>query len=179
LVYELYELTDGGDQLSRAGSDRSKVVLANTLSALFGAIVGGIITWHVSRRLAFLERGHTSIERACGELQHYRVVYAQYYVEYLSEYAREAGRDWTRLAGKQPDMNRLELEHRVDASRGRLRVHQAILKRVLPREAVVTADKMISLILQESSCAHQVDCMVIDERCDSAMDVLLTALPRK
>jgi hypothetical protein len=154
-------------------------VLQNVLSALFGAILGGIVTWHVSRRLAHLERCHMQIERACKELQNYRVVYAQYYVEYLSEHAKAAGREWANVSGMQPDMDRVELERRVDLSRGRLRVHQAILKRVLPREVVVTADEMITLLLRESSHMAQTDCRVIDQRCDQAMESLIAALPRR
>lgn len=153
--------------------------LTNVASALIGAILGGVITWYVSRHLAFVERCHTQIERACEELQNYRAVYAQYYVEYLSEHAQAAGRDWASVAGKVPDINKLELEHRVDASRGRLRVHRSILKRILAKEAGTTADEMISLVLRQSSHTAQVDCRVIDQQCDNAMEALITALPRK
>ena len=139
------------------------VDLTNVASGLLGAILGGVVTWYVSRHLAFVERCHTQIERACKELQNYRAVYAQYYVEYLSEHAKAAGRDWASVAGKELDMDKLELEHRVDASRGRLRVHCAILKRILPKVAGTKAYEVISLILRQSAHTAQVDCREIDQ----------------
>ncbi len=153
-------------------------VVSALVGAIVGAIIGGVATWHVSRRLAFLERCHRQIELACEELQLYRVAYAQYYVEYLSKYARAEGRDWANVTGERPDMDRLELERQVDDARGRLRVHGAILRRVLSEQAGVKAGEAISLVLRESSHASQTDCRVIDKQCDTAMETLLTALPR-
>jgi hypothetical protein len=144
------------------------IELANIVSALIGAILGGIVTWCVSRRLALLERCHTQIERTCEELQNYRAVYAQYYVEYLSQHAKAAGRDWANVVGQSPDMDKIELEHRVDASRGRLRVYGAILKRILGDEGTTAYDK-IAIVLQQSAHTTQVDCRVIDRMCDDAM----------
>jgi hypothetical protein len=144
-------------------------------SALIGAIIGSLLgsygTWRVSRRLAYIERMQNQIENACAELQHYRVAYSQYYVEYLSAPARAQGRDWTSLNS---DSRQLELEGRVDQSRGRLRVHTAVLRRVLPGIEGRRIDGAISQILRDSSHASQVDCRQVDRMCDDAMELLIS-----
>lgn len=154
-------------------------VLFTLVAAIIGTVIGSIGTWRVSRRLAFLERCHNQIEAACAELQQYRVAYAQLFVEYMSPDAEAAGRHWAKPVEGQLDMDYLELQRRVDAGRGRLRVHREILKRILPEGIGAKTGTAIERVLQESSHVQRVDCRVVDEHCDSAMEVLLTALPRK
>jgi hypothetical protein len=153
------------------------------IEALFGAIAGGLIgsigTWYVSRRLAFLERRHTQIERASEELQEYRVAYAQFYVEFLSPIAQEERGHWAKPVQQRPDMDYLELERRVDASRGRLRVHRAILRRILRGKSGATASEAIETILRESSHPSPTDCRDIDRMCDNVMHLLMEVLPRR
>lgn len=153
--------------------------LSNITSAVFGTIIGSVGTWYVGSRRAHVDRCHKSIETASVELQDYRVVYAQLFAEYMSPEAAAAGRHWAQRITKEVDMNYLELQRRVDVSRGRLRVHLEVLQRILPANAAHNAAEAIRHVLRESSHFKKATPDCVDQYCDAAMDALLDLLPHR
>ena|SRR5688572_2444118 len=94
----------------------------------------------------------------------------------MSRKAEAARRHWAQPIAGNLDANYLP-NRRVDACRGRLRVHRAILAHIPPKNVAVNVVAAIWKVLQDSSLQLRADCRVVDEPCNSAMDSLLEALP--
>jgi len=154
-------------------------VLVGFGAAIIGACAGSFVTWRLARRSAHLDRCQRQLERACQELQRYRVVYAQFYAEYLSAAATGAKGSWAQPVSDRPDMDYLKLMSLVDETRGSLCVQRGILRSMLQAGDGARAYELIHRVLHESSDAVQRDPKFVDELCNRAMDELIELIPTR
>ncbi|MCX6833752.1 MAG: hypothetical protein NTW07_01230 [candidate division Zixibacteria bacterium] len=146
-------------------------IVVSFFSGVFGAVVGGLCTWHVTTRV---ERNKARLEtllRAAEALQDYKVDYANWYVEYLSPLVEAKGH-WERPSTGSPDPEKLRLMSAADKGRGRLKVVHGALFAHFPKDVVKPLCTEIMKIILMTCYQAQVDCREVDRVADGASDLI-------
>ena len=145
--------------------------LIGFVSAVLGAILGSIFTWHLARKTARNEARRNVLAKAMEILQAYRVAYAQWYVEYLAWNPGIPG-SWAKQATGNPDPTYLELMRRVDEGRGSLRVISAMLFAHFPADEAKHICKPIMEVLVISAEQAQASCHDVDSIVGKIFDTI-------